>query len=298
MVDNPDGDEEKRDADQGLQVSIHGRITLVNEAPSDQATTAPGQATQQAQNNRWYSRFFLTRWILIGAYRCDIHNGTVTAVATIVIAAFTIVLACVSNRQWEAMVESNASIEQNFIASERPYVSMGRRDGTVGNFIVPTDPGAKAGIMLYFHNSGHLPALRFNVSIKPLHMVRVQNIASGGITLIAGKKDIGGDSDAAAMFEQKVDRQVAISAEKGTSRYRLEGFFEYCDDFGEYTCRDFEITYVTAPVDAFNLLAMNQCSYIYPPPGPGNRVLRPCETPEERDARQKQEDRKLTPPSP
>ncbi|GEM_PF-5286143 len=145
--------------------------------------------------------------------------------------------------------ESDNQNSQFFQANARPYVSMGRKDGLVGQFIESADGASKkSGVVLYFHNSGHLPALRFNVDLSHSggatgrfdihHMARLRDSKTGEVRLVAGLKDIGGESDSAALFENWFDRREADSAKRGRD-FVVKGIFEYCDDFGEYFCKVF-----------------------------------------------------------
>jgi hypothetical protein len=71
----------------------------------------------------------------------------------------------------------------------------------------------------------------------------------------------------------------------------VNGFFEYCDEFGEYVCSNFTAMYKGEPINAFNLNTVTDCYYTYPNPGNGLRVtmkyLLPCEQPDERKKNQR-----------
>jgi hypothetical protein len=103
----------------------------------------------------WYRG--LGRWIL--KVRDD-PNACITAFSTLGILAFTIVLACVSNRQWRIMGKQLAETRREFEILQRPYVSLGREDGTLMEFKV-LKPGQQAIIAVYFRNSGNSPAQNF-----------------------------------------------------------------------------------------------------------------------------------------
>ena len=91
------------------------------------------------------------RWIIAAFRLFDLHSGSVAAVATIVIAVLTFFYVEYSKRQW--MVA-----QDTLRVSQRAYVSIGQKNGVVADFIVPKDPSQDAEIVLYFHNSGHVPA--------------------------------------------------------------------------------------------------------------------------------------------
>jgi hypothetical protein len=65
------------------------------------------------------------------------------------------------------LTESNDLTRQNFQATQRPYVSLGRKDGTLAEFVEPKDksPTEPVGIKLYFQNAGQSAALTPNVGI-------------------------------------------------------------------------------------------------------------------------------------
>jgi hypothetical protein len=209
---------------------------------------------------------------------------------------------------WYQYVVLSYTLEEtrlDFKASERPYVSIGNKEGTIGNFIIPK--AGKAGIVLFFHNSGHLPALRFNVQLLPpgtsiSHMARVlQDVNTGATGYIAGQKDISGDSDAASIVHDVIDPATMAIIKKGDQRAQLSGMFEYCDDFGNYTCRTFDVEYITESLNAFNLIRIQQCTYRYPSfptLRPGEQLVPPCETPEEREQQEDQARTALYPPPP
>lgn len=191
--------------------------------------------------------------------------------------------------------------------SERPYVSIGQADGTLAKFSPSSD--GKAAIALFFTNAGHSPALNFLVnaglaglpprfgkgSIEERHLERFQSLGSPtmpfhGILSSASGTDIPGQS---THREYLVSKWTLTSEEvKGikTGKYpffEVFGDFEFCDQFGEYRCREFSLRYVPSPVDAFvsGPLPVRDCFLMpsVPPPEPvPMKVLHRCEQPGER----------------
>jgi hypothetical protein len=193
----------------------------------------------------------------------------------------------------------------SFKSGERPFVSLGRADGTVAEF-TKND----AAVILYFQNSGHLPAKRFYLQIIEDHGT-IQNMgrfrSPRNPKLIA---DIGGDS---AIPGSSIHKEIieddrlsptsvkAIKQNGGT----ISGHFEYCDDFGEYTCEQFMLRYKIPPIDSFALLLEADCSlsYAYPidqapeiPRGVRWTPINPCEQPDEYAQRQIELGRRLAVP--
>jgi len=225
-------------------------------------------------------------------------------VVNVAITIFTMIAALGVWAQYGTLDQTLQETRADFRASERPYVSMGRKDGSVGNFIVPSSP-QKGGIAFYFHNSGHLPALRFNVqpfdgTHSELHMARIQDVKTGKIRLLSGEKDILGDSDSVAIYDKSVPPEMLKLIKSGQHPFSVKGMFEYCDDFGLYVCSYFETQYIADPLWAFNLIRLRECRYKNPPNSylsPDEQFVRPCETPEEHEEHDQEIQNSLTPPS-
>jgi hypothetical protein len=94
-------------------------------------------------------------------------------VTNVILAIVGIFALCIYNGQLEqmrsstqlakdAIVVANASLN----VSQRAYVTIGRKDGVVADFVVPKDPKEHAEIVIYFQNNGHLPA-KFTWGLLP-----------------------------------------------------------------------------------------------------------------------------------
>jgi hypothetical protein len=71
---------------------------------------------------------------------------------------------------------------------------------------------------------------------------------------------------------------------------------EYCDEFGHYSCERFMLFWDGPPLNQFTEDAEDDCAlfYSYPAPSiPGQHYLLPCEQPDEREAREKQESNEI-----
>lgn len=64
-------------------------------------------------------------------------------------------------RQARATERANENARTALTVSEQASVTIGRPDGTVAEIVWPKEPKDKAGILVYFQNTGHLPA-KFN----------------------------------------------------------------------------------------------------------------------------------------
>jgi hypothetical protein len=65
----------------------------------------------------------------------------------------------------DSLIKATKTIADNardsLKVSQRAYVTVGRKDGVVTEFVIPSDHRIDTGILMYFQNNGHLPA-KFN----------------------------------------------------------------------------------------------------------------------------------------
>ena len=152
---------------------------------------------------------------------------------------------------------ANRLTQEQFQAIQKPYVSIGAKDGNIGG-LAPTNNG-KYDVELVFSNTGPVAGLRFNVSIPPAHMARLRNRRTHNQFLEGGLTSIAGNSEYRAMFPEKETQQEANAIMSGAQT--LIGLFEYCDALGNYTCRQFELRYRN---DSFTVETVLSCGYQYP----------------------------------
>jgi hypothetical protein len=134
------------------------------------------------------------------------------AFATMLYVVVALLQRSTMNEQLAAMLSANRQNGESFIASQRPYVSVGKADGTIGEF--DTVNGDEAGLLLYFHNGGNLPALRFNLQgfnhsgvDTERHMARLREVGGkhrgayiGGVQTIAHRPDVPADFSVASVM--------------------------------------------------------------------------------------------------
>jgi hypothetical protein len=105
----------------------------------------------------------------------DIHNGAVTAIATIVIAAFTIVLALVTGRQAHlTRIAAEAAKQSAFVAEraltelERPWIFIQGAKLTWRDSQLPGQPRLRNDwyISLKLKNVGRMPAIIYAIVFK------------------------------------------------------------------------------------------------------------------------------------
>jgi hypothetical protein len=204
------------------------------------------------------------------AYQFSRHQWNWNFPVNVGVLILTIFVAAGVWAQYKALDQTLKETRDDFKASERPYVSIGRKDGQMGRFVEPKDMNKSAGIKLYFHNGGHLPALNFNVAVsnpegtRPLvHMGRLVDRVNNETLQIAGSNIISGDSEYIAIFDDWISEADVALAKDGKKNIAVNGLLEYCDEFGAYDCRFFHGTY-KAELNEFYLVLGTDCGYAYP----------------------------------
>ncbi|MBE3603549.1 hypothetical protein IMX07_07925 [bacterium] len=213
------------------------------------------------------------------------YKDVVSALATVVMVSLTWMLTQVSYQQ-------SLILQKQLNIARSPLISAGNKEGNFGNLISSHDPKGKGGIVLYFHNSGQGPALDFNVQLfnrngptLENHMARLADDA--GIPVTQGRGIvIPPDSDHREIYDDWIPNQEIKAARTGDKPILISGFFEYCDELGNYSCERFFGKYEGDPIDAFVLLDVFRCTYAYPQIKPflprRLHFITPCEQPSER----------------
>ncbi len=92
----------------------------------------------------------------------DKINTAVACVGLAVLVVYTTFAGCQSRE----LVQANKTNLEAFTASQRPIVSLGRKDGIIAEFVEPDkDSSENVGLKVYFYNGGQSPALTPNVGI-------------------------------------------------------------------------------------------------------------------------------------
>ena len=112
MVEQPPRDDEKNQSNKRLDVRVEGTVHLSGEPISK-------QSAQETNRNQPNTEDMRPWWKKTGSYLFLLLTSSSfwTAIATLVIAAFTVELYCVSNRQWQTM-------QKQLEISERPWVTV------------------------------------------------------------------------------------------------------------------------------------------------------------------------------
>jgi hypothetical protein len=178
-----------------------------------------------------------------------------------------------SNRQAKTALDASIAASHS---DQRAYVTLGRQDGTVAEVIMPKTEAAKAALIVYFQNTGHLPA-RFNFGpdntiigvISPSTLVETDhrfepmwrgrnknghNFGWSGTITIAGHSSYSG-----VLFELPQEQLRQLLDKPIASFFSTYGKYEYCDGFGKRVCHRFGIRYASEPYNRFFLGMDDEC---------------------------------------
>jgi hypothetical protein len=213
---------------------------------------------------------------------------------SLITAAFVLAYTTITAIQAFLLYQSYRESQRAFVASERPYVSLGDRDGRIAEF--RTDRSGRTALVVYFYNAGHTPALNFIANIwtsKPgaarapeRHIERVENPATGVVETVPGPAIPGQATRLEYAPGQLTPSSDEISLIRAGKEFSVGGTFEYCDEFGDYRCQGFWARYQPPPIDGFVQFAAPPC---WLPPESGHqansaeksavKVLKRCEQP-------------------
>jgi hypothetical protein len=247
---------------------------------------------------RWYRN-------ILGLF----ETNTVVAVGT----AFLVLVGIGS------LVEAKWSLDENrqsFEISEHPYVSLGRKDGIIAEIVepkAPASPNALIGLNIYLKNGGRGPALTPNLGImlgatflakgasskyavqprpeKLQRLLRWRSTKDNSVHSNVDTSPILADSEFVHYAPDQFTQEQATALLHGQRITLLMGQFEYCDEFGNYSCRQFDLFYQGEPFNRFVEGGGFDCTdwYQFPPRQPDQIYLPPCEQPDEREAREEEE---------
>jgi len=184
----------------------------------------------------------------------------------------------------QALGQSNIS-RRALELSQRAYVTIGRKDGIVADFVVPKDPQQNAEIVIFFQNSGHLPAkFAWGTTVSFLGQGSTKN---SGITLThpyqglsprtRNKKDgstgesgessvIAGDSVFIATLGTISQKDLA-ELPTHTPSLLIMGMFQYCDEVGDWYSKMFGLRFrANAPISALSFDLANVSDFGPMPP--------------------------------
>jgi len=219
----------------------------------------------------------------------------------------------------KAAETANKNAQTALAITEQANVTIGRQDGIVADIVWPKDPKGNAGILMYFQNSGHLPA-KFNWGSEssisevlptdpkilkesemqhtqwtPFYsghafdpMWRAKRKKTGGLGWSGTILIPGNSSYQGILWDIPKIRMLQLM--RWDRPFVPEGKFEYCDGFGHHLCRTFRLLYRQDPYNRFLLSGEDDCAvYEMQPlhPDPDWDYLSPCELSENREELQR-----------
>lgn len=211
---------------------------------------------------------------------------------------------------YQAVMDGRKSFE----STQRPLVSLGKKDGTLAEFVVPNDPSLadqNIGVKIYVQNGGQSAALKVGLGLttpaivfngkdaKPSQPPEVP-LQTNGYTRMTRDREKNGawgnggggvatipsQSEYVYFFPDQVSREQYDAMLQGKKAVLLNGICEYCDILGQYTCREFTLFWQGPPFNVFSEVNSVDCAFMYtyrPLSQPGETHLLPCEQPEERE---------------
>ena len=262
MIDKPQGSPEENKPEQkesGLPSTV--KVTL----DSSPASARQPKETNTSKKRRatkyvmwpivaiWRGIKVLWGWRAIPFRYFEQHHAAVTAFATLAIVGLTYEYVQYSKKQWQVA-------QDTLRVSQGAYVTIGTRDGKAAEFFIPQNPKGTAEIVVYFRNSGHIPAKLNWGTLLPVYtipqspdfpelkslkdwnpMVRTRNRKDGS-TQESGAITIAGDSVfPVGVVEMPAERAIKQAATNNMMIFW--GAYEYCDSTGNYSCKDFHLFY-------------------------------------------------------
>jgi hypothetical protein len=209
--------------------------------------------------------------------------------------------------QLGAMREANDITRQSLTISQRAYVTIGTKDGVVAKFIPSQNPKQNAELVLYFQNSGHLPAklawgtipglnfiegltgtnqssgINYNHPFKN-GMFRTRDKKTGSVSEQGESAVVAGDSIFVAPLGEISEEDLASLPTKNVATLVM-GRYQYCDELGTNVDHMFSLSYQNVPSAELNFKLVSDSETGLPPAAsnPTTELLSPCLTIEERE---------------
>ena len=218
-------------------------------------------------------------------------------------------------RQARATEQANKNTLTALTVSEQAHVTIGRPDGVAADIIMPTGSNNKAGILVYFQNTGHLPA-KFNwgqdspiIEVMPQNpnirtgdwgpgpditfqtdhsfrpMWRAKSRKNAQSFGLSGTVEIAGNSTYQGVLWE-LPKERILQLMNWDRPFAPNGTFDYCDGFGDHVCRNFTLRYAGDPYNRFFLANEDECPVWEMQvlnPDPNLEYLSPCEVQEGRE---------------
>jgi hypothetical protein len=196
-----------------------------------------------------------------------------------------------------ASIAAAKTARDSLNVSQRAYITIGRKDGVVGGFIGSKNPTQNAELVMFFQNSGHVPArLSWGTSVGfvagnppvPTGIVYDHPFRPMGRT--REKKTGGGISDTVesvivpsdSIFMAEIGRisQKDLDDFQSKNTYpAIFGMYQYCDGLGANSIHTFMLSYQNAPVAELSFKLNEDREFVAVRPHSDAKVeyLSPCE---------------------
>lgn len=185
---------------------------------------------------------------------------------------------------------TSAMVSSTSNSTPGALVTLGSREGRIGDLILPQQAGLSAGLVVYFHNSGPRTAFRFNAGFlnsksAPYHgMTRTRQKKDGSIGT-GGRQDATIGDGADYSITENIDADWAERAYGSSDRlfmFPSFGEYEYCDDAGNYSCHLFGLWFQGPPFNRVQVMMILPCplppsGQKLPTPTSDFQYLPPCE---------------------
>jgi hypothetical protein len=173
----------------------------------------------------------------------------------------------------------------------------------VAKFEVPPNQNDNVGLVIYFQNAGHIPA-KFTWGISPPSPAKIPGVPLeflGSLhefspmtrTRLKDGQIVAGATDTIASDSLYIADITTIpqtyfwEIERNTKKVLLEAQYEWCDEFGNYSCREFQLYYQGIPYSAFRVGIETECFTPKPVPRKDIVDLTVCPTPSQRAEEEK-----------
>jgi hypothetical protein len=191
---------------------------------------------------------------------------------------FLVIYTAVTIFLWCESRKANRIAQSAFSVSQRAYVTIGRNDGVVADFIVPSDPSKNAEMVNYFQNTGHIPA-KFGWGVMSgFTSSKDSGIAFShrwtapfGRTFDKKQKAISETGDSTIIASNSIYvATMGVISQKDLNNLPntspgmfILGTYQYCDELGNQDMREFSMSYRTgAPSSALSFSLGNDTSWL------------------------------------
>jgi hypothetical protein len=222
----------------------------------------------------------------------ELYWARLTFLAVVTYTTIAAVQTCVNNKAAKAAKDAGDLARQSLQISQRAYITIGRKDGVIADFVIPKDPNQDAEIVLFFQNTGRIPA-KLAWGTFGDHGLLVQgSVGHSGITYTHGFKGlpipsrdksgkitgwvggeaavVAGDSVFVSTLGKISQKDIQDLSHRPLGSFIL-GIYEYCDGLGNHFQHNFALGFRSnAPISSMAFSLITDTEAASPP-------LNPCE---------------------